>query len=447
VVRINQHDRDLDGDLRSYLRHRLRPMSGRDPHERDRTTTPVELLYDLTYVVAFSAAAEQLAHHVVEGPPARAVGAYAFAVFAISWAWLNFTWFASAYGNDDALFRIATIVQMGGVVVLLFGLPISFTAAEHGQNPNNLVMVIGYVVMRVPQVVLWLRAARQDPEHRRVAIAYAVVIAVAQLGWILTIVLPLAVMISISALVVVALAEMIAPVVIESREGRPPWNAGHIAERFNLLTLITLGEVVAATTAAVGALVGEQGWSVAAVVLTASGLILAAALWWAYFLIPARPILERWPERVMAWRYVHLPIFGAIAAVGAGLRVAAAAVDKNNLSLFEIALCLVVPVASVLVTIFVTWSVLMRAYDVTHVPLFIISLAPLAAALAVAAAVGPKPPDLADASQLTGLMVVMALVAAAAIVEVIGHEIVGYRHTVRAVEDADAKTKIMPGGA
>jgi hypothetical protein len=122
---MNQHDRELEKDLRSSLRHRLRPMSGRDPRERDRTTTPVELLYDLTYVVAFSAAAEQLAHHLVEGHPARAIGAYAFAVFAISWAWLNFTWFGSAYGNDDAMFRVATIVQMGGVVVLgwcfLFG--------------------------------------------------------------------------------------------------------------------------------------------------------------------------------------------------------------------------------------------------------------------------------------------------------------------------------------
>jgi low temperature requirement protein LtrA len=64
---------------------------------------------------------------------------------------------------------------------------------------------------------------------------------------------------------------------------------GHIAERFRLLTIITLGEVVAATTSAVGALVEAQGWSVAAVVIASSGLVLAASLWWAYFLIPARP--------------------------------------------------------------------------------------------------------------------------------------------------------------
>ena len=60
-------DEHLRARLRDELRHRLRPMRGRDPHERDRATTPIELLYDLTYVIAFGAAAEELAHQVAEG--------------------------------------------------------------------------------------------------------------------------------------------------------------------------------------------------------------------------------------------------------------------------------------------------------------------------------------------------------------------------------------------
>ena len=35
------------------LRHRTRPMLGRDPHEEGRTATTLELLFDLTFVVAF----------------------------------------------------------------------------------------------------------------------------------------------------------------------------------------------------------------------------------------------------------------------------------------------------------------------------------------------------------------------------------------------------------
>jgi len=176
----------LRSQLRNDLIHRLRPMTGRDPKERGRSSSPLELLYDLTYVIAFAAAAEQLAHQITEGHVAPAIGAYVFAIFAVSWAWLNFTWFASAYDNDDAVFRIATIVQMIGVIILTFGLPLSFSDAAAGRSPNNLLIVVGYIVMRVPLVGLWLRAARQDPGRRRLALTYAVVIAIVQTGWLLT---------------------------------------------------------------------------------------------------------------------------------------------------------------------------------------------------------------------------------------------------------------------
>ena len=234
----------LRSGLEEELRHRLRPMSGQDPRARGRQSTPLELLYDLTYVIAFGAAAEQLAHHISQGEAGSAVGAYVFAVFSISWAWLNFTWFASAYGNDDALLRVATIVQMVGVVILIFGLPVSFEAAAHGESPNNALLVIGYIIMRVPLIALWLRAARQDPAHRSIAIAYAVMIVVAQIIWALTAILPLPTGVTITVLALMLLAEATVPVVAEKRLGAPPWNPGHIAERFSLLTLITLGEVI-----------------------------------------------------------------------------------------------------------------------------------------------------------------------------------------------------------
>lgn len=438
---MTQDEAVLRARLKSDLYHRLRPMRGRDPGERGRSTTPVELLYDLTYVIAFAAAADQLAHYVSEGHVGPALGAYAFAIFSVTWAWINFTWFASAYDNDDALFRAATLVQMIGVIVLTFGLPVSFEAAAQGHSPNNMLLVIGYIIMRVPLIALWLRASRQDPPHRRIAVAYVVVIAVAQVGWVLSAVVHLPVAATLSLLVLLAVAEMVAPVVLERRWGSPPWNSGHIAERFSLLTLITIGEVIAATTSAVSALVGGRGWSVAAVVIIASGVVLAAALWWAYFLIPSRTILERWPARTFAWRYAHLPIFGAIAAVGAGLRVAAAGVEDEKLSIVTMALALAIPVAVLLVLIFATWSVLMRAYDLTHVPLLVLSLIPLAAAVAVPVVRGATEPiDPADPSDLTTLVVVVALVTLSALVEVVGHELVGFRHTVRALDEGGTPT-------
>ncbi|SEQ54590.1 low temperature requirement protein A [Microlunatus flavus] len=426
---------DLRRQLRQELRHRIRPMTGRDPDQRDRRTTPLELLYDLVYVIAFGAAAEQLAEQLGEGHVAGGVGAYVFAVFSITWAWTSFTWFSSAYGNDDALFRVATLVQMAGVVVLTFGLPASFEAAAEGENPNALLMVIGYVVMRVPQLALWLRAAAQDPRHRRTARCYALVVGVVQVCWVLTAVVHAPLAVTVAALVVLALAEILAPVLIERRLGRLPWNAGHVAERFSLLTLITLGEVVAATTSAVGALVGERGWSVPAVVIVSSGLLLTGALWWAYFLVPSQLVLQRWPRRTFAWRTVHLPLFGALAAVGAGLRVATVAVERGELSLLDVALALAVPVAAVVVVVYLLWSVLTHTWDASHVPLFVLCLLPLAAAVVVGVtADGDARFDLEQPGDLTALVAVTALVALSGVVEVVGHERVGYRHTLQAVD-------------
>lgn len=418
--------------LREELHHRLRPMSGNDPHDRSRRSTPLELLYDLVYVIAFGRAAEELAHQLTHGEPGPAFGAFLFVIFAISWAWMNFTWFASAYGNDDALFRIATIVQMVGAVLLTFGLPVAFETAQHGESPNNALLVTGYLVMRVPLIALWLRAARADAARRSTARAYALTIAVAQLGWVLTVVLPIPTPVTIVLLVLLALAEMTAPVIIERRLGRAPWNPGHLGERFSLLTIIVIGEVVWATTTAVGALVEKQGWSASAVIIAAFGLLLAASIWWAYFLVPSTTVLELEPARVFAWRYAHLPIFGAIAAIGAGLRVAAEGVGEGHLSLTLIALSLAIPVSVVLLSVFATWSLLVRSYDVSHVPLLAASLAPLIAAVIFALSVdGGGQVEAADS--VTALTVIVSLVALSFVIEVIGHERVGFHHTVRAL--------------
>lgn len=425
-------DPALVGQLRSALRHRLRPMTGLDADD-ERSSSPLELLYDLTYVIAFAMAAELLAHHIVGGAPAPAVGAYILAVFLVTWAWLNFTWFSSAYNNDDALFRVATLVQMVGVIVLTFGLPGLFEAIEKGENAANGLVVAGYIIMRVPLIGLWLRAAVEDRRRRAIAIAYAVANGAAQVAWVVVALLPLPLSISAAILGAFAVLELIAPVVLERRLGRPPWSAGHIGERFGLLTLITIGEVIAATTATVSALVGEQGWTPAAVVVVAAGVILAAAFWWTYYLVPSGLLLSRWPERVYAWRYVHLPLFGAIAAVGAGLRVLASSIESHPLTLLQLTLVLVIPVAAVLFIIFLTWSALLRSYDFTHVPLFAAAIAPLVAAVVVVAGGGDAPFDPEASDSLTRLIWVVGLVALSAIVEVVGHEMVGFRHTVRAM--------------
>ena len=90
------------------------------------------------------------------------------AIFAVTWAWIQYTWWASAYDEDDWVYRLTTMVQMTGVVILALGLPAAFDSIDKGERLDNRVAVFGYVVMRVPMVSQWLRAAHQDPARRRV---------------------------------------------------------------------------------------------------------------------------------------------------------------------------------------------------------------------------------------------------------------------------------------
>ena len=72
-------------------------MTARTVDEPHRAATQLELLFDLTFVVAVAAVVAQLGHGVAEGHAAEVVGPFLQVFFAIWWAWMNFTWFASSY--------------------------------------------------------------------------------------------------------------------------------------------------------------------------------------------------------------------------------------------------------------------------------------------------------------------------------------------------------------
>ncbi len=204
------------------LHHHIRRMSGRDPHEIHRVASSLELLFDLTFVICFAFAAAQFAHALAAGHYFAALVGFGFSSLCICWAWFNFTWFASAYDTDDWIFRITTMVQMSGVLVLAVGLPRMFTSLEQGQQLDNSVMVIGYVIMRVAMIFQWLRAARQDLTRRRTCLTYAVAITVAQIGWIAIVLFPFSMSLTLTLVVIGFLIEFTGPALAERKDGGTP---------------------------------------------------------------------------------------------------------------------------------------------------------------------------------------------------------------------------------
>jgi low temperature requirement protein LtrA len=327
------------------------------------------------------------------------VVSYGSVFFAIWWAWMNFTWFASAYDTDDVPYRLLTLLQIGGGLLLAAGV------ADGFDRQDFTVVTVGYVVMRVAMVTQWLRVAHDHPAGRGTALRYAAGIAALQLGWIALLALPLSW--RGPGFLLLAAGELAVPVWAE-RSGQPTaWHPGHIAERYGLFTLIVLGECVLAATTTVQAAIGTGGLSPSLVVVAAGGLVLLFALWWSYFDRPAAEGLRASPRSAFGWGYWHLLVFASLAAVGAGLQVVAETVDRHgSLSGRAASLTLAVPVALFLVVLGLLHSWVYRYRRERAVTRFSAT-----AVLVVLAAVATPPLPLALTIALIGL-IVAGLVAA-----------------------------------
>ena len=320
-------------------------MGGRDPHEKHRAATPLELFFDLTFVIAFGVAGSQFAHEIAEAHVVPGLLGFAFAMFAVIWAWINFTWFASAYDTDDWVFRLVTMVQIVGVLILTMGIEPMFHSIVEGHHVDNRVIVAGYVLMRLALVAQWIRASRQDTARRETCLRYAKYLAAVQLGWIVVLVLETDVPTTFLLVIPLITLEMLTPYAAE-RKDRTPWHAHHIAERYGLLAIIALGECLIGAIETLRAIVANHGWSVDAALVGFGGTALAFGMWWVYFMLPAGRALHIRRHRSFLFGYGHIPIFAAIAATGAGLHVAAYYIDHEaHISAATAVASIAIPVA------------------------------------------------------------------------------------------------------
>ena len=246
-------------------------MTARSPHESHRAATPLELFFDLVFVVAIAQAAGGLHHAVSEGHAAAGLVGFLMVFFTIWWAWMNFTWFASAYDCDDVPYRLAVLVQITGALILAAGVPAMFES-----HTPNVATIVGYVVMRLAMVAQWLRAAASDPGRRVTARRYAFGITLLQLAWIgvlldTTLWTPGFPLLAALELAVPLWAERVAPTT---------WHPQHIAERYGLLTLIVLGESILSATVAIQSALSSGEALSSLVPLIIGGLLIAFSMWW-----------------------------------------------------------------------------------------------------------------------------------------------------------------------
>lgn len=291
-----------------------RKSLARDAKESHRAATPLELLYDLVFVVAIAQAAASLHHSISGGHVVESIVGYLLVFFAIWWAWMGFTWHASAFDSDDAPYRLKVGLQMAGLLALAAGVPAAF------EEQNYLLVTIGYSIMRVGLLAQWGRVYRNHPEYRPAAGRYMIGISGCQLGWISLLALPHEHW--VYGWLVLAPLELAVPYWAERRK-MTPWHPHHVAERYGLLTIIVIGESVLAGTIAVQTALeeGHLGGPLLRMVLGAP--VLFFSMWWLYFARPHHVLLCT-RGNAFFWGYTHYLVYASAAAAGAGM---AAAID------------------------------------------------------------------------------------------------------------------------
>ncbi|MEU2561049.1 low temperature requirement protein A [Streptomyces longispororuber] len=330
-------------------------MTGRDPGEPHRSATPLELFFDLCFVVAVAQASAHLHGALTHGDPASGVLRFALVFFTIWWAWMNFTWFASAYDPDDTPYRLTVLAQITGSLVLAAGVGRAFDEGD------LLVITLGYVVLRTALAALWVRAGLADRARRRTTLRFAAGVTACQAGWVALLFLPDRA--HLPGIAVMVVAELMVPVWAQSA-GMTPWHPHHIAERYELFTLIVLGESVAAATVAVRGAFDRHHGTGALYALAGGGLLMAFALWWLYFARPAHTLLATTHQahrQRFTWAYGHYLVFASATAEGAGLAAYADHLAGHpGTSSVGAGLAVTVPAAVFLTTV---WAIHLRPHQ------------------------------------------------------------------------------------
>ena len=332
----------------------LRPkgaIAARETDETHRVSTPLELLFDLCFVIAVGQAGQELAHAIGRGQVWHGLISYAAVFFAVWWPWMSYSWFASAFDPDDIPFRLATFAQIAGSLVIAAGVPRAF------EHRDYTVAVIGYVVVRLAFASQWIRVYRDNPELRTLAARWGGGVLGVQLLWVLLQWVHSATPyeLGFGALFVL---ELLVPY-WAGRAGHLPFHPHHISERYGLFTLIVLGETVSAATIAIQEAMNEHEDAGELVLLAIGGLLIVFAAWWIYFAHEIADLLAD-ESTPFLWGYGHYVVFASAAAIGAGAEVVAAwTTGSEPISAGLAAAAVTVPTA---IFLLMTWALQARHF-------------------------------------------------------------------------------------
>jgi low temperature requirement protein LtrA len=272
--------------------------------------TPLELFFDLVFVLALTQCTTLIAHT----PTWEGMLKGLLVLGVLWWSWVGYAWLTSVLDPEEGAVRLAMFAAMAAFLVCALCVPGAF-------GSEALLFACAYGAVRAAHIVLFMLASRDDEALRHSVVGLAASTALGVGLLLLAAFASGALQLGLWGLALVL--DMGGPLLF----GAEGWKLvpGHFAERHGLIVIIALGESIVAIGVGARATIGA-GVVVAAVL----GMAIAATLWWAYFdvvaivagrrLAKAREGRERNEIARDSYSYLHLPMVAGIALIAVGMK-------------------------------------------------------------------------------------------------------------------------------
>jgi low temperature requirement protein LtrA len=298
------------------------------PRSEERVT-PLELFFDLVFVLALTQCTALMAADATWGELGKGV----LVLGLMWWSWVGYAWLTSVVNPEEGAVRFAIFAAMAAMLVVALCIPEAF-------GDSRMLFAVAYSGVRFGQIALFILASRDEPALRSSVKGLAGGTAV---GCGLLVVGALFEDNTLQAAIwaIALLLDMLEPYLFGS-EGwklRP----SHFAERHGLIIIIALGESIVAI--GVGAHGHVDAGVVAAAVL---GIAVAGALWWLYFDVVALVAERRLTNAAVgreqneiardSFSYLHFPMVAGIVLLALGLKKTLGHVEEPLKTVPDVAL-------------------------------------------------------------------------------------------------------------
>ncbi len=285
--------------------------------EEHAVVTPLELFFDLVFVFALT----QVTAFMADELSWRGILRGVLVLMLLWWAWTGYAWLANVASAEERPIKLAILAGMAAMFVLALCIPEAFDDLPGGLS-GPVVVAVCYLLFRTMHLLMFMIISREDAGLRKQVLRFALSVVASSVllliasefeGWLQT-----------GLWMLALLADYVGTALGGFRGWRLP-SPGHFSERHGLIIIVALGESIVA----IGVGVAQEPITWVIIAASVLGLLLASAMWWAYFdvsaLLGEHALVNEPPETRArlarnAYSYSHLPLLLGVVLVAFGLK-------------------------------------------------------------------------------------------------------------------------------